>query len=372
MNAIPKELFDFLVNDLQIPYEGDVAGLGTVQAHPVLAADTAPKTGHIGNGIFFLPAQVLTVQVKPQWNQGFVLPPDKKRELERKIETAISQEKPNGTREVNLGMDKMVALERGDSLSVKIDEYSQTVNISVSKSKASPAGISYQTETSSFKLSELKNYYPNLGRTITQNGDGGYSVSDEWDILGSALDVGGKGMYIGGLMATASEGLIRLKGLFSPITNHIDLTYGNINGGNSGWPKILTSRRATHAVRWFVTHARGIAYLGAFATIVYDGYGYYSYRKNPSSKHAVSQYKAILDIGFIALGLFSGPGSIASIMYFGIDGFYPGGWKGVEKHVIMTIPLELIAPKKVDVIFIDSPIDNSYPDYSINSNVPAG
>jgi RHS repeat-associated protein len=62
------------------------------------------------------------------------------------------------------------------------------------------------------------------------------------------------------------------------------------------------------------------------------GYGVPEYRINPNSPNAVSPQKASLNTGVGVYGL-TGVGTIPSLVYFGLDNFYPGGFNGYVNDV---------------------------------------
>jgi len=62
------------------------------------------------------------------------------------------------------------------------------------------------------------------------------------------------------------------------------------------------------------------------------GYGVPEYRINPTSPNAVSPQKASLNTGVGLYGL-TGVGTIPSLLYFGLDNFYPGGFNGYVNDV---------------------------------------
>jgi hypothetical protein len=75
----------------------------------------------------------------------------------------------------------------------------------------------------------------------------------------------------------------------------------------------------------------GIIGKGAFgAGLVMDGIGVRNWMRNPNSPNAVHPYKAGLNTIMGAIGTWGSPlAAMPSILYFGIDGFYPGGWVGL-------------------------------------------
>ncbi len=65
------------------------------------------------------------------------------------------------------------------------------------------------------------------------------------------------------------------------------------------------------------------------------GYGVPQYKKDPNSPNAVSPGKASLNTGMAAYGL-TGVGTMPSLVYFGLDAFYPGGFNGYVNDVGST------------------------------------
>ncbi|WP_353145112.1 RHS repeat-associated core domain-containing protein, partial [Chryseobacterium sp.] len=57
------------------------------------------------------------------------------------------------------------------------------------------------------------------------------------------------------------------------------------------------------------------------------GYGVKEYERDPNSPNAVHPRKADLNTTMGIYGL-TGVGTIPSLLYFGVDSFYPGGWEG--------------------------------------------
>ncbi|MDR4953816.1 hypothetical protein REB14_16675 [Chryseobacterium sp. ES2] len=57
-----------------------------------------------------------------------------------------------------------------------------------------------------------------------------------------------------------------------------------------------------------------------------------SIKKDPNSPNAVSPGKASLNTGMAAYGL-TGVGTMPSLVYFGLDAFYPGGFNGYVNDV---------------------------------------
>lgn len=71
--------------------------------------------------------------------------------------------------------------------------------------------------------------------------------------------------------------------------------------------------------------------LAIISTIV-DANGVSIYEDNPNAPGAVSPYKATANLGMNAYGLWVNP--FPAMLYFGIDAFYPGGWRGAMKDQI--------------------------------------
>ena len=64
------------------------------------------------------------------------------------------------------------------------------------------------------------------------------------------------------------------------------------------------------------------------AGVIMDGYGVYEYYRDPNSPNAVHPAKAGLNTG---IGIYGFYNPIAAGLYYGIDAFYPGGWKGLAE-----------------------------------------
>ena len=87
----------------------------------------------------------------------------------------------------------------------------------------------------------------------------------------------------------------------------------------------------------FSNLGRGIGYAGAGIGLILDAKGvknYYDPKYGPNSPNSVHPGKAGLNTGMAAYGLWVNP--IASILYSGIDTFYPGGWVGASETATRT------------------------------------
>lgn len=88
---------------------------------------------------------------------------------------------------------------------------------------------------------------------------------------------------------------------------------------------------------------RGVIKIGKFlgpvtvglGAILDYGYGVKEYERDPNSPNAVHPNKAHLNAIIGGYGL-SGVGTIPSVLYFGIDSFYPGGWVGASETAART------------------------------------
>lgn len=72
---------------------------------------------------------------------------------------------------------------------------------------------------------------------------------------------------------------------------------------------------------------RGVGYGGFGLGLVVDGIGVTNYIVDPNDPNAVHPAKAGVNTAVGAYGL-SGAGAVPSLLYFGVDAFYPGGWTG--------------------------------------------
>ncbi|MCX8526481.1 RHS repeat-associated core domain-containing protein, partial [Chryseobacterium formosus] len=111
------------------------------------------------------------------------------------------------------------------------------------------------------------------------------------------------------------------------------LTNGAYNGSSfspkyyqSAWTGGSRARITTYNI----SKIGSIAGKASFGTgVIMDGIGVYNYKNNPNSPNAVHPAKAGLNTAIGAIGVWGGPpGAIISTLYFGVDGFYPGGWNG--------------------------------------------
>ncbi|WP_159479090.1 hypothetical protein [Chryseobacterium sp. 18068] len=111
------------------------------------------------------------------------------------------------------------------------------------------------------------------------------------------------------------------------------LTNGAYNGSifspkyyQSAWTGGSRARITTYNISKIGSIA-GKASFGA--GVIMDGIGVYNYKNNPNSPNTVHPAKAGLNTTIGAIGVWGGPpGAILSTVYFGVDGFYPGGWNG--------------------------------------------
>lgn len=109
------------------------------------------------------------------------------------------------------------------------------------------------------------------------------------------------------------------------------LTNGIKNGSKlsfyyyrSGWTGGSVARITTYNLSAI---GRSLGNFGFVAGLITDFIGLYNYSKNPNSPNAVHPAKFAVNTFFGTLGL-SGIGTPASLMYFGVDLLFPGGWVG--------------------------------------------
>ena len=126
----------------------------------------------------------------------------------------------------------------------------------------------------------------------------------------------GKSNYLLGLSAVSTENLSGVARLGSNLKLYSATEKGGVFMGN----------QFVHTVG--LSKAGGL--LGKFSFgvgVAIDGYGVYTYFKDPNSPNAVSPAKFGTDTGVGAFGL-TGIGTVPAALYFGIDAFYKGGAKG--------------------------------------------
>jgi len=127
-------------------------------------------------------------------------------------------------------------------------------------------------------------------------------------------------------------------GTFAAFIEESSSTFRLTNGsyyGNSFSPKFYSSGWKGGSLARITTYNVGkiggflgrVSFWGAF---VLDGVGVWNHYKNPHSDHIVHPIKAGFNISIGLYGLKANPP--ASILYFGVDAFYPGGWTGNETN----------------------------------------
>ncbi|MCQ4142530.1 hypothetical protein [Chryseobacterium sp. EO14] len=135
----------------------------------------------------------------------------------------------------------------------------------------------------------------------------------------------GRGNWFFGTGATLSG--------FAGIVQSEDMYAQGIRRGLTGNYQ-LTGRNLSQFGKMPMTNATkpisGLAKWGGIAGKVSFGIGVILDYK-ALQRGEISENKFYLNTGIGAYGL-TGVGAIPSILYFGIDAFYPGGWTGNEKH----------------------------------------
>jgi RHS repeat-associated protein len=126
-------------------------------------------------------------------------------------------------------------------------------------------------------------------------------------------------------------GVVTTAALLENTQGSFRLTNGVKNGSklslwyySSGWSGGSRARITTYNISRI---GKGLGRFGAGAGLIMDGMGVLGYLHNPNSPNAVHPGKAVFNAGMSGLG-FTEVGTIPSIIYFGIDAFYPGGANG--------------------------------------------
>jgi hypothetical protein len=103
-----------------------------------------------------------------------------------------------------------------------------------------------------------------------------------------------------------------------------------LTGRNLSLFRDATMTKATIPISKFGRWAGALGKVSFFAGVIMDGIAVRNYINDPNSPNAVHPYKAGLNTIMGATGTWGTPlQAIPSILYFGIDGFYTGGWIGL-------------------------------------------
>lgn len=252
---------------------------------------------------------------------------------EKDILQMIVQQHPDGSKTVDMGRSETAQqLSPMSRVEVKVDTAMQQITISTYNLEDIAGSSQSSSRSVTYGFAQFRNEFPLVGSNMTFSTEGGISFDAQ-----QALGVAGKTAYVAGIFTAEVSRHMGAVSYFRPIVDG----WGKVYPATSRWRySIIPGNTASKIARM----AKPVALAGAGITLAYDWVGYNIWLDDPNNPNAVHPAKFSLDMFFSGIG-FTGWGSTASILYFGVDGFYPGGWAQAledrakrEKEVQKIIP----------------------------------
>ncbi|MBF0574794.1 hypothetical protein [Dysgonomonas sp. GY617] len=325
-NTISEEDFEIKLRHA-IKYTGYVEGVGYAEWLPVPHISSTPDYPHDGR-MFSQGSNFVSN------DYALLITPVEQTLNEKDVLKSIVQINPDGSRLVNMGKsEKPEELSRLGKIDVKIDTVNQRIKITTHNVNGDIENMQTTTRSLTYTFSQFKNEYPFFNKNITFSTEQKSSINTQ-EVLSQA----GKTAYIAGIITSEINRHMGKVSYFRPIRDGWKTVYQ----ASSKWRySIIPGNIASKIARF----AKPVAGVGAVITFLYDAKGIDIWRNSPNDKNAVHPAKGGIDMIFIGIG-FAGPaGAIVSAFYFGIDGFYPGGWAQAledrdrrEKEVQKIIP----------------------------------
>lgn len=146
---ISKELYEFLVCELNCPYDGKIKGVGEAYSHLVVTKDTTPNTLETNvSGDFYQPNYISVVAPSRNVHDD---------EIAQKILEQIVKQRSDGKNDV-WDADRQRTLHFGNNITSRIDVSGNNLSIDISDSD----GNRYQYSTD-----DIEAYVENLGNSIS-------------------------------------------------------------------------------------------------------------------------------------------------------------------------------------------------------------
>ncbi|TCN57592.1 hypothetical protein D0809_13490 [Flavobacterium circumlabens] len=167
---------------------------------------------------------------------------------------------------------------------------------------------------------------------VASNSIVGAPVSDNNLNLGNWYETGGRANWAFGTASAIGivKGSLNSERMYAEGIRRGLLENYQLTGRNLSLFREAPMTKATIPIsklgQWAGSIGRGSFYAGFFM----DSFGLLNYIDDPSSPNAVHPAKFILNTYMGAMGTYGGNMmAIPSILYFGIDAFYPKGWGGL-------------------------------------------
>lgn len=236
---------------------------------------------------------------------------------EKDILATIVQINADGSKLVNMGKsEKPEELSPSGKVKVKIDNTGRRITITTYNINGDGENMQTNTRSVTYSFSQFKYEYPFWNKNITFSAERSISIDTQ-----EVINKTSKLAYIAGIITTEINRHMGAVSRFRPVTDGWRTVYR----ASSKWRySIIPSNMASKMAKM----AKPISWGAGVFTIGTSVNGIFKYQKNPNNPQAIHPGKASLDIGMTMLGwVGASPGVLISTIYFGVDGFYPGGWK---------------------------------------------
>lgn len=312
-NTISEEDFEIKLRHA-IKYTGYVEGVGYAEWLPVPHISSTPDYPHDGR-MFSQGSNFVSN------DYALLITPVEQTLNEKDVLKSIVQINPDGSRLVNMGKsEKPEELSRLGKVDLKIDTVNQRIKITTHNVNGDIENMQTTTRSLTYTFSQFKNEYPFFNKNITFSTEQKSSINTQ-EVLSQA----GKTAYIAGIITSEINRHMGKVSYFRPIRDGWKTVYQ----ASSRWRySIIPGKMAVQIAKM----ARYVGIAGAGITISYDVAGVNKWRKDPNKEGAVHPAKAGVDVFFSGIGFAGFGGVVASTIYFGVDGFYPGGWKQYLIH----------------------------------------
>lgn len=308
-NTISEEDFAIKLRHA-IKYTGYVEGVGYAEWLPVPHISSTPDYPHDGR-MFSQGSNFVSN------DYALLITPVEQTLNEKDVLKSIVQINPDGSRLVNMGKsEKPEELSRLGKVDLKIDTVNQRIKITTHNVNGDIENMQTTTRSVTYTYSQFKHEYPFFNKNITfsTERDGSFITQER-------VNQASKVAYIAGIITSEINRHMGKVSYFRPIVDGWRTVYQ----ASSKWRYSIIPGRIANGVAKMATPIAGI---GAGITIYQSGKGIFEYISNSQNRNMTHLTKASLDIGIALYGLTGGaPGAIVSTIYFGVDTFYPGGWK---------------------------------------------
>lgn len=310
LNTISEEEFSVKLRH-GVKYTGYVEDVGYAEWLPVPRLASTPDYPH--DARMFPRGSSFVVN-----DYALLITPVEQILSEKDILLTIVQTNADGSKLVNMGKsEKPEELSPSGKVKVKIDNTGRRITITTYNINGDGENMQTNTRSVTYSFSQFKYEYPFWNKNITFSAERSISIDTQ-----EVINKTSKLAYIAGIITTAINKHMGKVDYFRPIVDG----WGKIYRESSRWKfSIIPGNMASKMAKM----AKPVAGVGMGVTFLYDLNGAIEWDKDPTHKNAIHPAKGIMDMFFSGIG-FTIWGTVPSVIYFGVDGFYPGGW---EKYV---------------------------------------